>query len=194
MAWEVNMRRQHLLIMVLLAIFVLSGTALADRREGERGRGNTGERLRKDRISGVIESVHGDRAVVRTSHGRRVDVNLGPREFWQSRRYHLEPGERVTVRGWHRDRDDYGPFFAGGIWGPGFYFELANGDGYPEWCDPDEYQSGWYPTQEYYDRCYYGPPTYGVAPTWWGYGPDYWHHRHPRRGTEVHIGVEVHGH
>jgi hypothetical protein len=139
----------------------------------------TKQPLRKEKIEGKVKSVKDQTAIVRTRDGRDVKVNLGPQDYWQEKGYRLHEGDDITVQGWRPDgRGDDDWFFAGGIWGPGFYFELSNDDGYPYWCPRDDYWAGWYPTYEYYHRFYWGPPPWAWGPPrpHWGPPPP-WHHR-----------------
>lgn len=146
--------------------------------------------LRKQRVEGRVESIKGQTATIKTREGRRVDVNLGPKDYWDRKGYELKEGQPVTVDGFCSDGND-GPFFAGGIWGPGFHFEMTNDRGYPYWADPDGWYDGWYPRVDYY-AYYWGLPRhyyYGAPPWFWGAPPPYWgpppprwdrHHRHYR--------------
>lgn len=174
------MRYQTRLIMSLLMAFGLCGALLAAPPPADN---QTAAKMQKQRITGMVESVQGQKATIRTGNGQHVQVNLGPESYWREHGYHLNPGRQVTVEGWRREGDDNrAPFFAGGIWGPDFYFELTNGNGFPMWADQDDYWDGWYPTYDYYDAYYYGPApyAYGPPPHWWGGPPPppWWYRHH----------------
>ncbi|HEY3295578.1 MAG TPA: hypothetical protein VGL38_09065 [bacterium] len=180
------MRQRTQLILSLLLSFALGGAALASPPQPNN---RAAEQLKKERISGMVESVQGEKATIRTGRGDRVQVNLGPQAYWREHGYRLTPGRQVTVEGWRGDDDDRGPFFAGGIWGPDFYFELTNGNGFPMWADQDDYWDGWYPTADYYDHYYCGPAPYAYGPPppyWYGTPPPRWwwgrHHFYGRPG------------
>ncbi|HEY3295577.1 MAG TPA: hypothetical protein VGL38_09060 [bacterium] len=133
--------------------------------------------LTKEQIEGTVESIHGETATIRAESGERVDVDLGPRSFWRERGYHLAVGIPVQVEAWHRTDID-GPYFAGGIWGPGFVIELTDDQGFPLWVNAGEYWPGWYPTEAYFDVYFFRPPLYMVGPgPRWYFGPYY--HRGP---------------
>ena len=171
------MRKPTLLIFSLLAAFMLAGPVVAAPPTDVAKE----QDMRKERISGMVKSVHGQTATIRTNHGRDVQVNLGPASYWRQHGYHLIPGREVTVEGWRRENDE-GPYFAGGIRGPDFYFELSNGNGFPLWADQDDYWDGWCPTWDYYNTYYFGPAPYmyGPPPAWWRgpLPPRMWYHRH----------------
>jgi hypothetical protein len=132
--------------------------------------------LAKEQISGTVESIHGQTAIIRTEHGDRVSVDLGPQSVWRAHGYHLRTGMPIRVEGWNNP-DNPGLLFAAGIWGPDFYIELTDNTGFPVWVNPDEYWTGWYPTWVYFDFYFNHPPIYraGHGP-WWYFGPV--HRRH----------------
>lgn len=173
------MRQRFFLTISLLAALVFGGAAVAAPPPPADGADNDAA-LQKQTIQGRVESVEGQKAVVRTQSGRRVEVDLGPQAYWKEKGYRLHSGIPVRVQGWTRGDDD-GPFFAGGIWGPDFYFELTNDAGFPNWADNDDYWDGWFPTSDYYHAYYYGPVPYAFGPPppwWWGPPPPRWWYRH----------------
>jgi hypothetical protein len=172
------MRKQTTIILSLLVMLALASAALAVPPPPQD---KAAMKMQKQRISGMVESVQGQKATIRTEGGKRVQVNLGPQSYWQKKGYHLNPGRQITVEGWRGEDNDNGPFFAGGIWGPDFYFELTNDSGFPYWADQDDYWDGWCPTYDYYDAYYDGPAPYAYGPPppwWWGPPPPRWWYRH----------------
>jgi len=168
---------------LLLASLMLAGTlAMTDAAKAEH------RDLQRKRVTGVVESINGQQAFVRTEQGARVGVRLGPESYWRERGYRLHSGSRVTVDGWC-DENNSDWYFAGSIAGPGFYFELSNDEGIPYWVDDDDYYygAGWGPCYETYD-VWYGCRPYGdrfVAPPpppryYFYWGPR-WRYYHPYR-------------
>lgn len=170
-------------ILLISTSVVLAQPRSVDRKPADSPA--TKQPLKKDRIEGKVKSVEDGTAIVRTRDGRDVKVNLGPQDYWDKRGYRrLREGDDISVQGWRHEgdgNDDW--FFAGGIWGPGFYFRLSNDDGYPDWCPRDGYGSGWYPTYDYYMQYYWGLPPWGWGPPpgYWGPPPPrgYWRHHRP---------------
>jgi hypothetical protein len=174
------MRQRLLITLSLLIGFSLAGTVAAAPPPGDDpARGE--QVMTKERIEGRVQSVTGQKAIIRTNSGRNVDVFLGPPSYWRQKGYVLHKGTPVRVEGWHREYDNHSPIFAGGIWGPDFYFELTNGSGFPYWADGDDYWDGWYPTWDYYNAYYCGPAPYAYGPPpawWWGAPPPVRWYRH----------------
>jgi hypothetical protein len=173
------MRYRILLLasLMLAGTLAMTGAAQAEHRD-----------LQRKRVAGVVESINGQQAFVRTDQGARVGVRLGPESYWRERGYRLRSGSRVTVDGWcdEANRDWY---FAGSIRGPGFYFELSNGDGIPYWVNDEDYYygAGWGPCCETYD-VWYGCQPYPYRfiappppPRYYIYWGPRWRNHHPYR-------------
>ena len=178
MITRLTMRYRMILLASLLAgTLAMTGVATAERRD-----------LQRKRVEGVVESMNGQQAFIRTDQGARVGVRLGPESFWRERGYRLRSGSRVTVDGWW-DPGESDWYFAGSIGGPGFYFELSNDDGIPYWVNDDDYYygSGWGPCCETYDVWYgchpypdlYTPPP--PPPRYYFYWGPRWRYYHPYR-------------
>jgi hypothetical protein len=173
----------------LLAILLLGlGTQLwAAPRTVERWSTANGRDLERVSVTGTVTQIEGQRATLRTEDGARVTVNLGPRRFWEQRGYSLRSGVDVTVSGWgDLYGDDGGFLFAGSIDGPGFYFELWDSEGYPQWADRGDYCYDWRPSFDWADRWYcdgdwrgrdrcYAPPPPPPPRVYFG-----WYWGHPR--------------
>lgn len=178
------MLRRNLTILGLLVVSVILLAGLVAAQQSyppdeqsksvtRNGSADASQTLQREKISGTIEAFQGNKAVIKTDDGKRVEIVIGPQSFWRSQGYRLNTGAHVEVNGWRED-GDAGLFFAAGISGSGFSFELSNSFGYPEWCDPDDYYSGWCPNAGYYRQNYFNPPTYDDTPRWYAYGPRYW--------------------
>jgi hypothetical protein len=157
------MRYRTLLLASLLAgTLMITGSAMAE-RDFRKAPDVQGQDLEQMRIRGTIESIDNGEATILTNSGRRVGVALGPEWYWGRRGARLESGSHVTVDCWGDpyDRSDF--YYAGAIWGPGFYFELTNDDGVPYWIDGFSYYHGWW-------------PTYGLYADWYGCGPGVYHY------------------
>jgi hypothetical protein len=130
--------------------------------------------MSKERIVGTVESIKDQTATIRTTSGQHVDVALGPQSYWRQNGYHLSTGMHVRIEGWRNENDD-GPIFAGGIWGPDFYIQLTDDQGFPLWANSEEDYQGWYPTRSYFDVYFFSPPLYAFGPgPWWYFGPRYY--------------------
>ena len=130
--------------------------------------------LNKEMIVGTVESIQGQTATIRTEAGERVDVELGPMSYWRQHGYHLARGMHVRVEAWENPDGD-GPIYAGGIWGPEFFIQLTDDQGFPLWANSEEDWQGWYPTSSYYNVYYTSPPLYAYGPgPWWYFGPPYY--------------------
>jgi len=131
--------------------------------------------MSKEHIAGTVESIKNETATIRTESGQHVSVALGPQSYWRQNGYHLNTGMHVRVEGWRNGNDD-GPFFAGGIWGPDFYIQLTDEQGFPLWANSEEDYQGWAPTRSYFDVYFFSPPLYAYGPgPWWYFGPRYFH-------------------
>ena len=190
------MRHRMVIWMSALLMSTLAVTAAAN-AEHKRD-------LERKRVSGVVERIDGQEAYIRTESGARIGVQLGPQSYWRDRGYRLRSGTEVEVDAWYDPDGRSEWYFAGGIWGPGFHFELSNGDGIPYWVDDDDYyySEGWGPCCDSYTIWYdcapahyiYAPPP---PPRYVFYGPrwrhhyrswhhDYWRGPHYDRGRHGH--------
>jgi hypothetical protein len=157
--------------------------------------------LERKRVAGVVETIEGQEAYIRTDDGARVSVQLGPQSYWRERGYRLRSGSRVEADCWYdpEGRSDW--YFAGSIWGPGFHFELSNGDGIPYWVDNDDYyySDGWGPSCDSYVIWYDCAPSFYIyapppPPRYHFYGPRWrshwrdWNHRYYRHHDNDHRG------
>jgi len=170
--------RMFLLASLLASTLLMAGVATAQRRD-----------LQRKHVEGVVESIQGQQAFIRTDAGARVGLRLGPESFWRERGYRLRSGARVAVDGWcNPDESDW--YFAGSISGPDFNFELSNDEGIPYWVGDDDYYygAGWGPCAESYDTWYgcapvpsyeyYAPPP---PPRYYVYWGPRWRYFHPYR-------------
>jgi hypothetical protein len=181
--------KYHKLKLATLALLIAALTASAQPRDEERYSTGPAEKdLKHFSVQGKVESVEGQRAVLRTDKGERVTVHMGPARFWREHGYHLDEGVHVRVDGWgDLYAEDGGYIFAGGIYGRGFSFEISDSRGFPLWADNDDYDSGWCPQRSAFEVYYFGNPwAWGPPPRWWA-GPRwrwYWygyHHYAPPR-------------
>jgi hypothetical protein len=167
---------------LVLILLVTAAVAAAQPDYKERISTDPGRDLGRVSVKGKIESISGQKAVLKTEEGRTVRVNLGPEQYWRDRGYHLEAGSRVTVDGWGDIEDEDGGYiYAGDIYGPDFHFEICDSHGYPRWADRDDWDGGWYPSQAFFEVYFFGPPPYG-PPLWWYYSPPrpWWRHHYPQ--------------
>jgi hypothetical protein len=173
----------------LLAIAALAFTltAIAQPRMNERYSSEPGRDLERISVTGKIEKIEGQRALLKTDQGEMITVHLGPEHYWQEKGYQLHSGVDATVDGWGDLYDEDGGFiFAGAIYGDGFHFEFSGSDGYPRWADREDDWDGWRPSWDDFYFYYMGPPPphfyWGPPPPDWRWHHGRPHERHHPRG------------
>jgi hypothetical protein len=165
-------------ILVLIGI-LLATTVMAAPRVRERYSTDPGRDLERIHVKGKIETITGQKALLVTESGSKITVHLGPQHYWREKGYSLRTGVTVEVSGWGELYDEDGGYcYVAEMTGPGFFFDLADSQGYPRWADGNEYdEDNWRPSLDVYE-VYYGAP-----PWFWTPAPRYWHRPvHPYYG------------